>query len=76
MSDRLPGSSWDNPIWYNKWRIYLSDDVEIHGYEYEYVHDDFDGAPDAGDSRCGIASSVKAAIVEIRAWEAEHDAES
>lgn len=60
MSDRIPGSSWDNPIWYKNYRICI-------GYyvAYEFVHDDYDGAPDANDNRCGHASSIEDAKAQI-----------
>lgn len=32
---------------------------------WSYVHDDYDGAPDAGDSRHGYAASPEACIAEI-----------
>lgn len=57
MNDRVPGSCWHNPVWYGKWRIYVSDmDPNL---PYEYVHDDYDGAEDAGDSRCGYGVSIE-----------------
>ena len=58
MNDRIPGTTWDNPIWYrDKWRIYI-------GYwtAYEYVHDDYDGDE---DNRCGYGESVEACKAEI-----------
>lgn len=59
MSDRIPGSSWSNPIWYGKWRIYLSSYEAMEaGYEYVFCHDDYDGADDANDNRYGFAKSV------------------
>jgi hypothetical protein len=33
-----------------------------------YVHDDYDGADDANDDRCGHAPSVEAAKSEIDEW--------
>ena len=61
MNDRLPGVCWDNPIWYrDKWRIYIGDYMP-----YEFVHDDYDGAPDANDNRCGHANSVEDAKAQI-----------
>lgn len=54
MNDRIPGSAYHNPIWYKKYRIYVAD---FNGYNY--VHDDYDGAPDAGDNRCGHAMTVQ-----------------
>lgn len=59
MNDRLPGSSWDNPIWHGKWRIYLSDYPEIPELAYAYCHDDYDGAEDAHDTRFGHGKSVE-----------------
>lgn len=65
MNDRLPGSCWSNPIWHReKWRIYLSDFAGCN-MQYTYCHDDYDGAPDANDGRCGYAASIEACKVEI-----------
>jgi hypothetical protein len=72
MSNSLPGSSYSNPIWYrNKWRIYASSYIPMHGTEVSYQHDDYDGAPDSGDTRYGYAPSIEAAQREIDDW--EHD---
>ena len=38
MTDRIPGSSWSNPIWHGKWRIYVGG--EMPGENYAFVHDD------------------------------------
>jgi hypothetical protein len=65
MNDRIPGSSWSNPIWHGKWRIYLSYLSGTHGYKYEFVHDDYDGADDANDGRCGVAMTVENAKIQI-----------
>lgn len=68
MSDRIPGSSWSNPIWHGKWRIYVGDCPFDHPeFNYAYVHDDYDGE---GDSRHGYARTVDAAKVEIDEKEA------
>lgn len=69
MNDRLPGSCWNNPVWYGKYRIYLANLYEVHGFEYEYCHDDYDGAEDAGDSRYGQAHSIAECQAEIDARE-------
>lgn len=63
MNDRLPGTPWSNPIWYGRWRIYLGEGWP--GCEWAYSHDDYDGACDAGDSRCGHCVSIAVAKVEI-----------
>ena len=76
MSDRIPGSSYDNPIWYRgKWRVYLNDCA--FGGAYAYVHDDYDGAEDARDCRYGYAETIekcKAEIDEIEAVIQEQEA--
>lgn len=59
MNDRLPGTTYDNPVWYRKYRIYISDYSGL-GMDYTFVHDDYDGAPNAGDHRCGFAESIEA----------------
>lgn len=65
MNDRLPGSSWSNPIWYRKYRIYVGEPQYGAQFAYAYVHDDFDGAPDAHDKRHGYAATVEEAKEEI-----------
>lgn len=65
MNDRLQGSCYHNAIWYKNYRIYLSDLYETHGYQYQFVHDDFDGADDACDNRCGEAATVTEAMAMI-----------
>lgn len=65
MSDRLPGSAYDNPIWYRGYRIYLSDLHATHDFQFQFSHDNYDGPP---DRRCGLAHSIpgaKKAIDEI-----------
>ena len=64
MNDRIPGTTWDNPIWYrDKWRIYLSD-MDHPGLEYGYIHDDYDGHSD-NENRAGHCESVEACKAEI-----------
>ena len=62
MNDRIAGITWNNPIWYRKFRIYLADHCFVN---WEYVHDDYDGAPDAEDNRCGHGHTVAECIDEI-----------
>ena len=68
MSDREPGSSYWNPIMYRNYRIYLSD----HG-GYSYVHEDYDGAEDGHDHRCGMVRTLDEAKAEIDELEGERD---
>jgi len=73
MSDRIPGSSYDNPIWHGKWRIYLSAwNINWTGCEYEFCHDDYDGADDANDNRYGFAKSVEDAKQQINEMEQDN----
>ena len=51
-----------NPIWHRDYRIYVAD---CGPYAYAYVHDDYDGADDANDSRYGYADTVEACKAEI-----------
>lgn len=41
--------------------------------DWDWLHDDYDGAEDAGDHRCGSAASVFDCLNEIHAWEDEND---
>lgn len=65
MNDRIPGSSYYNPIWYKGYRIFVSDMYEVHGFNYDYVHDDYDGAEDANDNRHGQAHTIEQCKSEI-----------
>ena len=62
MNDRIPGTTWDNPIWYGKFRIWLTDQHPYtHGTAYAYVHDDDDESTD----RYGYGQTVEACKAEI-----------
>lgn len=45
MSDRLPGTTYDNPIWYRGYRIHLGP-AYTRWDQWTYVHDDYDGPED------------------------------
>ena len=63
MNDRIPGTTWDNPIWYrDRWRIYLSGEGGPN--EWYYAHDDVDGSSE-DDFRYGYCESVEACKQEI-----------
>ena len=70
MNDRLPGSCWDNPIWYGKWRIYNADSA--CPWHLEFVHDDYDGAYDSEDWRRGWANTIDECKREIDNIVEEH----
>ena len=65
MSDRIPGTSWDNPIWHRDYRIYLDDRAGTHRLGYGFTHDDYDGAEDGNDHRHGWALTLAEAKAEI-----------
>lgn len=65
MSDRLPGSSSSNPIEYRGYEIYLNPYWASFHDQWVYVHEDYDGAPDAYDYRYGYGVSSDACKKEI-----------
>ena len=70
MNDRLPGSSYYNPILYkDKWKIYIDPDTWPPN-AYAYVHVDYDGATDAIDHRYGFAFTIEEAKAKIDEYEA------
>tara|TARA_R110000868_G_scaffold236522_2_gene490553 strand:- start:497 stop:682 length:186 start_codon:yes stop_codon:yes gene_type:complete len=56
------------PIQFGKWRIYYAP-KPYHNLDWSYVHDDYDGAPDANDNRCGCSHDVDGCIQEIKEME-------
>lgn len=49
-----------------KWRVYFDPaPIPASGMDWAYVHDDYDGAPDANDTRCGRAGSPEECLAEI-----------
>ena len=75
MSDRLPGTSYDNPIWYRGYRIFLGP-AYTRDSKWEYQHDDWDGAPNnpgegPADRRYGMAATEAECKSEIDEIEEE-----
>jgi hypothetical protein len=62
MSDRLPGTSWSNPLKYRQYVIYVEPEEDTHVKVVHYCHEDWRGE---GDARCGSANSLEAAKDEI-----------
>lgn len=55
---------------YGPWRIAPANWTRPHpGFDWYWWHGDYDGAPDAGDNRTGIATSLSACIDAIHEWE-------
>jgi hypothetical protein len=67
MNDRIPGLTWDNPIWHRGWRIYRDDCAGTRREGYGFAHDDYDGGEGEGpaDPRHGWAETEAAAKAEI-----------
>lgn len=74
MTDKIPGTTFDNPIWYGDWRIYLSNDSDFPQYTYQFCHDDHE--PDSLDDRVGLAGSVSEAKQRIDAYRIREMVES
>lgn len=55
---------------YGDWRIsYEPKPIPTTACDFDWWHDDFDGAPDAGDGRHGAEGTLEAAIDAIHEWE-------
>lgn len=74
MNDRLPGTTYDNPIWYkSKWKIYTDDNP----FGFAYVHDDYDPTPNnpgdgPSDHRAGYGKTVQECKDQIDEYLEEH----
>lgn len=55
----------------NWWIRFDPPPIPTRACDWQFHHDDYDGAPDSGDSRCGHAPSLIAAMDEIDAIELE-----
>ena len=61
--DIVPGKHGETI--YGPWHIYYEPPpIPTRNCDWHFYHDDFDGAPDAGDRRCGSAPSFAAALNE------------
>lgn len=55
---------------YGPWRIAPADWLRPSpAFDWDWWHEDFDGAEDAGDHRCGSAASLPDCIEAIHEWE-------
>jgi hypothetical protein len=64
MSDRLPGSGWSNPIRHRGWNIALASYSPAAQFDWEAVHEDYDGDEDGRCIRAGSVEECKAEIDE------------
>ena len=62
-----------NPVKYQGYSIF--DDTGGWGGNFKYVHDDYDGAPDAKDDRHGFGSSIMHCIKKINQYILENEVE-
>jgi hypothetical protein len=66
MSDRLPGISYDNPIWYRGYRI-MTGPAYTRDSLWEFSHEDFDGAPtNYGEGPADQRYGMRATLAECR----------
>ena len=68
MSDRIPGTTYDNPIRYRGYRVFIGDGP--WSTSWNYVHEDYDGPE---DRRAGVARTITQAEAEINEIEGERD---
>ncbi len=55
------------------WNVYCDPPpIPPRCHDWTWVHDDYDGAPDAGDDRHGTAPTREAAIAAVEEWVAEY----
>jgi len=57
------------------WISYDPPPIPVRTCDWHFWHDDFDGAPDANDSRCGHAASLEEAKAQIDDAEADREAD-
>jgi hypothetical protein len=63
----------DDLATYGDWRIYVASYSPAARFDWEFVHKDYDGAPDGNDNRCGRGASFQDCIDQIDEIEAEAD---
>jgi hypothetical protein len=61
----------------DKWAIhYDPPPIPLRQFDWHYRHDDFDGAPDAGDDRYGHCASLEECKAAIDEYIADHEEEA
>ncbi|HEY9219508.1 MAG TPA: hypothetical protein VIO94_15785 [Phenylobacterium sp.] len=55
------------------WIDYDPPPIPTRNCDWQFWHDDFDGAPDGNDNRCGSAASLEDAKAEIDLWIEENE---
>ena len=59
-------------IKYRGYSIYCDRDCTPLKLDWNFVHDDYDGAPDANDFRCGREKTIEDCIITINEIEADN----
>ena len=58
---------------YKNWSIqYWCKPIPIRDWDWDAVHQDYDGAPDSGDDRAFATHSLEDAKLQIDNWDEEH----
>lgn len=47
--------------------------IPVRDYDWQWMSDDYDGAPDSTDDRAGRSASLEAAKADIDAWHDDHE---
>lgn len=68
--------TYDNPVKYQGYLIYPSDEVDHKMCGFTWVHEDYDGAPDAYDHRHGFGASIEGCIMQINEYILENEVEN
>lgn len=59
-------------VYYKGWGIkYNPKPIPTNIYDFDVVHEDYDGAPDANDNRFFATESIESAKLLIDSWDAE-----
>ena len=67
--------TFSNPIIYQNYLIFHVDEIDPRNNEFKFVHDDYDGAPDANDHRHGFGESIQDCIHQINQYILENEVE-
>lgn len=68
--DEIPEHVWDGDIQKFEYKDFT---ITYMSPDWDWVHKDFDGAPDANDSRYGYEKTVNDCIESIEEWYADED---
>lgn len=59
---------------YGPWHLHPYDGIALHpSSDWQFYHEDYDGAPDANDTCAGTAADRDGCIAAIHEWEDDND---